>query len=282
MHITSLLPSDSSALPPSACLFVSALAIKPGHTKLTLLYLHEDLHLEASVVIAAYPPLTPLQPQNIALLTLGSSYDFIFEGGPAPWLLDKSKYFQNFSAEVPEQLSVYGRMDESVRVGQLVWRVVCRALNEQSLRLEVGNRPTLKNAYPASEIAVTRVACVLPVSMAITPVVALLEVCPLLQSSNQNTRIPVMAGHRLDLEVNVFDAENRKFDNFSSLHWVWGSSNHVLLRPPAQGDLVHRREGGAFLMVELSELSGSVVMTASVNSYQPHFLAAENIESEVT
>ena len=197
-------------------------------------------------------------------------------------MLDKSKYFQRLSAQVPSQLSLYGRTDGSVGAGQHVWRVVCRDLGEQELRLEVGNGPTLKNAHPASEVAVTRISCALPVSMTMFPVVDLSKECPLLQSTNQNARFPVKAGQALELQVKVFDAENRAFSNFSSLEWTWESSDPILLRPPSQGaGLVHRKSSGDFLLVQLSQQSGSVVMTASSESYQPRHLAEENIHTEV-
>ena len=279
----SLPPSpDPSSLPENACLSIAALAVLPGHTKLTVQYSHSNFLLESSIIIASYPPLTPVDPPDIAVLSLGSSYDFVFEGGPAPWVLDKSKYYQRLTAAEPEWVGLYGRGNGGVGAGQHVWRVVCRELGEQSLTLEVGNAPTLKNAHPASETAVVRVSCGLPISMTMTPVVDLSEECPLLQSTNQNARFPVKAGQALELEVKVFDEENRVFRNFSSLKWTWGSSDPILLRPPAQGaGLVHRRGQGDLLLVQLSQQSGSVVMTASSESYKPHYLAAEKIQKEV-
>ena len=245
---------------------------------MTVQYIHTDIHLEATVLIASYPPLSAVDPQDIAVLTLASSYNFVFEGGPAPWVLDKSKYYQHLSASTPNQVALYGRSDSTVGVGQHVWRVLCRELGETELVLEVGNGPTLKNAHPASEVAVVRVSCALPVSMTMSPVVDLSKECPLLQSSNQNARFPVKAGHPLELSVNIFDAENRPFSNFSSLDWTWGSSDPILLRPPAQGaGLIHRKGSGDFLLVQLSQQSGIVVMTASSESYKPHYFTAENI-----
>ena len=68
-------------------------ALRSGHTKVTITYTHQEILLEASVVIAAYTLLVAIDPENIAVLTLGSSKDLVFEGGPEPWVLDRSKYF---------------------------------------------------------------------------------------------------------------------------------------------------------------------------------------------
>ena len=76
-----------------SCLMLDAVAVKAGHTRVTLTYKHKDIHIEASVTIAAYPPLVPVNPEVIAVVTLGASKDFVFEGGPSPWILDRSKYF---------------------------------------------------------------------------------------------------------------------------------------------------------------------------------------------
>ena len=92
---------------PGACLMVDAIATKPGHTRLTLTYKHKDIHLEASVTIAAYPPLIPVNPEVVAVVTLGSSKDFVFEGGPSPWILDRSKYYDRCECGVIIYRCVY-------------------------------------------------------------------------------------------------------------------------------------------------------------------------------
>jgi len=36
----------------------------------------------------------PVDPEQEAVVTLGSSKEVVFSGGPQPWVLDSSKYFQ--------------------------------------------------------------------------------------------------------------------------------------------------------------------------------------------
>ncbi len=67
-------------------------ALKPGHTKLTVSYDHGSIHLEAAITIASYPSLRPLDPETVAVVTLGSSKTVVFEGGPAAWVLDPSQF----------------------------------------------------------------------------------------------------------------------------------------------------------------------------------------------
>lgn len=35
-----------------------------------------------------------VDPVEIAVVTIGSSKEVVFEGGPQPWVLDQSKYLQ--------------------------------------------------------------------------------------------------------------------------------------------------------------------------------------------
>ena len=45
-------------------------------------------------------------------------------------------------------------------------------------------------------------------------------------------QFPVRNGRALELEVVVYDSENRPFDNFTSLHWEWVTSGSSLLTLP--------------------------------------------------
>ena len=71
-----------------------AVATKAGNSRVTVTFKYKDTTLSASVTIAAYNPLISVEPEFIAVLTLGSSKNFVFEGGPAPWVLDRSRYYE--------------------------------------------------------------------------------------------------------------------------------------------------------------------------------------------
>lgn len=79
-------------MPTGACTTLKAFAQTPGHTRLTVTYKYRELVLQATVTIAAYLPLRPIDPEVIAVVTLGSSKNFVFEGGPDPWIVDQSKF----------------------------------------------------------------------------------------------------------------------------------------------------------------------------------------------
>ncbi len=77
-----------------ACTCLKATATNPGHTTITVTYNHRGVFLQAVVTIAAYPRLRLVDPEGIAVVTFGSSKKFVFEGGPAPWIQDQSKFVE--------------------------------------------------------------------------------------------------------------------------------------------------------------------------------------------
>ena len=81
--------------PEGACLVLTATAKDAGHTRVIATYESEDIKMEAVVTIAAYKPLVPVDPEVIAVVALGASKLFVFEGGPSPWILDRSKFYKN-------------------------------------------------------------------------------------------------------------------------------------------------------------------------------------------
>uniref|UniRef100_A0A672RXZ7 Nucleoporin 210 n=1 Tax=Sinocyclocheilus grahami TaxID=75366 RepID=A0A672RXZ7_SINGR len=210
---------------PGHCSGVRVKALTPGYTNLLVSYTHGNVDLSAKITIAAYPPLKPIDPMSVAVVTLGSSKDMTFEGGPQPWVLEPSKFFRNLTAEDHSSvmLSLYGPASRTY--SRHLVRATCRALGEQVLAVTVGNQPTVTNPFPAVEPAVVKFVCAPPSRLTLTPIYVnpQLDVsCPLLQQNKQV--VPVSNYHNPELDVAAFDQQGRKFDNFSSLSMIWESS----------------------------------------------------------
>ncbi len=85
---------DIAAVPEGACLVLTALALNPGSTRVTVSYSYgRSISMEAAVTVATYLPLVPVDPESLAIVALGTHKVFLFEGGPLPWVLDRSKFF---------------------------------------------------------------------------------------------------------------------------------------------------------------------------------------------
>uniref|UniRef100_A0A8C3NDN2 Uncharacterized protein n=1 Tax=Geospiza parvula TaxID=87175 RepID=A0A8C3NDN2_GEOPR len=225
---------NPSVLKPTAdfCSGVRVKAESQGYTRLVVVYTHGHVRLSASITIAAYLPLRSIDPPSVALVTLGSSKDMLFEGGPRPWVQEPSKFFRNVAAEDAESIALSLLEPPTPRNSNQHWvRVLCRSLGEQVITLTVGNRPTVTNPFPVVEPAVVKFVCAVPSRLTLIPVYGSPQLdlsCPLLQQNKQ--MVPVSNYRNPILALAAYDQQGRKFDNFSSLSVVWESTNKAIAR----------------------------------------------------
>ncbi|NXC49303.1 P210L protein, partial [Penelope pileata] len=220
-----------------------------GHTLLTVSVAVPQQYLETNAVFAAYEPLKAVNPVEEAVVTWKAAKEMVFEGGPAPWVLEPSHFFSELTVEHEEKIEVVQvQLPTKRKMNQYVYQVVCLELGEQVLTFRVGNQPGLLNPAPAVEAVTVTLVCAAPASMAVTPAYEALAgvgPCPLPQHSKQ--LIPVSSLRSTVLELAVFDWQQRKFDNFSSLVLEWTSSNE---------SLAHFSEARATRMVAKDDGSG--------------------------
>uniref|UniRef100_A0A452UKT8 Nucleoporin 210 n=1 Tax=Ursus maritimus TaxID=29073 RepID=A0A452UKT8_URSMA len=266
------------------CSGVTVRAEVQGYTTLLVSYRHGPTHLSARITIAAYLPLRAVDPSSVALVTLGSSKEMLFEGGPKPWVLEPSKFFRNITSEDTDSISLALFGPSTSRNYQQHWILVtCQALGEQVIALSVGNKPSVTNPYPALEPAVVKFVCAPPSRLTLTPVYASPQLdlsCPLLQ---QNKPVVPVSSHRNPLlDLAAYDQQGRRFDNFSSLNIQWESTRPLLasvkLDLPMQ--LVARDDGSGqkkvhgLQAISVHEASGTTAISATATGYQQSHLSA--------
>lgn len=89
-----------------------------------------------------------MDPSSVAVVTLGSSKEMLFEGGPRPWVLEPSKFFRNVTSEDTGSISLSLLGPPASRNYQQHWVLVtCQALGEQ-----VSGRPPLVPSCLLGEI----------------------------------------------------------------------------------------------------------------------------------
>ncbi|KAI6647347.1 Nuclear pore membrane glycoprotein [Oopsacas minuta] len=248
-------------LPESSCIGIRAVATSVGHTKLTVTYKGMGRFITASVTIAAYPPLQVIDPQvGVAVVTLASSWTYKFEGGPQPWVLDPSSYVESLESEAREDIRIIQN-----KVYEHEYVILCLKLNEQQLTLSIYNRPSAKNPLPARVSLTVSFACATPVSMQLITLPHPPPSCPLLQSQGSVPSFAVQRGRMVDVEVSVFDDENRRFDNFSSIDWHWTSSNIQALT--VVGDRIIQNHRLNTLSCQLSDESLDTQLYARAEEY---------------
>ncbi|XP_018593103.2 nuclear pore membrane glycoprotein 210 isoform X1 [Scleropages formosus] len=283
------------------CSGIQAQALVPGHVALTVSYAHGNVRLSARITIAAYQPLKVIDPVSVAVVTLASSKDMLFEGGPKPWVLEPSKFFRNLTAEDVRgvHMALFGPASRNY-IKHWV-RATCRALGEQVLSLTVGNQPSLTNPFPAVEPAVVKLVCAPPSRLTLIPVYTSPQLdlsCPLLQQNKQV--VPVSNYRNPVLDLAAYDQQGRRFDNFSSLSITWESTKaslasieptfpmELLLMDESSGQkklhgrqkvLVHHQSGVAAITATATGYQASHVSAAEVPSpYEPLSLVSATLE----
>ncbi|XP_072798047.1 nuclear pore membrane glycoprotein 210 isoform X2 [Vicugna pacos] len=270
------------------CSGVKVRAEAQGYTAVLVSYKHDHIHLSARITVAAYLPLKAVDPSSVALVTLGSSKEMLFEGGPRPWVLEPSKFFRNVTSEDMDSISLALFGPPASRNYQQHWILVtCQVLGEQVIALSVGNKPSITNPFPALEPAVVKFVCAPPSRLTLTPVYASPQLdlsCPLLQ---QNKQVVPVSNHRNPLlDLAAYDQQGRRFDNFSSLSVQWESARPSLasieldlpMRLEAQSDQSSQKKLHGLQAISVHEASGTTTISATATGYQQSHLHAARVK----
>ncbi|XP_056380163.1 nuclear pore membrane glycoprotein 210-like [Hyla sarda] len=272
------------------CSGIRVQAETPGYTTIFVSYTHGHVHLRAKIIVAAYLPLKTIDPPSVALVTLGSSKDMLFEGGPNPWVLEPLKFFRNVSVEEKDRTGLFLLDTPLSRNNFHHWiRTVCRDLDEQMISLSVGNQPTVTNPFPAVENVNVKLACSPPSRFTVNPVYNHSHmdlICPLMQQEKQ--LIPVSNYRNQLLQLSAYDHQGRKFDNFSSLAVEWDSSKMSLASFDSKPmEYIQKEDGSSqrkmhgLNTIHVHQVSGKAVITAKANHYQDSHLLVANVRTRV-
>ncbi|KAL4239762.1 hypothetical protein ACF0H5_000565 [Mactra antiquata] len=285
---------EISPLQDGSCRILKVRGVQQGHTKVKAIYNHGNIKLESSITIAAYDSLVPVDPEKESVLTIGSSKEIVFTGGPQPWVLDSSKYFQiphndkiGVSADDKKNTIIQPVKSLGAQKKMHSFIVTCKNYGEQMLTLKVGNEKTAKNQHPAVEIASVSLICAEPVEIHLEPMIEYptdLPPCPVSREPNQ--QIPVHCHRDLKLGVTVTDKNGRKFDNISSLEFDWLMSDSSLgsLDEDLETELTtmnNRKIAKNYVMLHPSGKPGTVTITANVARYNTDHLKLAHSDVKV-
>ncbi|KAM6468057.1 nuclear pore membrane glycoprotein 210 isoform 2-T2 [Liasis olivaceus] len=271
---------------PEYCSGIRVKAETQGYSTLVVSYTHDHIHLSASITIAAYLPIKIIDPISAALVTLGSSKDILFEGGPRPWIQEPSKFFRDINTEHPENVGLYLLGPPTSRNSFQHWaRATCKTLGDQVISLTIGNKPTVTNPFPAVESADVTLICATPSRLTLAPVSTdpKLDVsCPFFHQDKQG--VPVSISRNPVLELEVYDHQGHKFDNFSSLTITWESTEHSLasIEPSVPMELSMKDHGSSqkkmqgLQTVLVHHKPGTTTISATAVGYQHvHLISSE-------
>ena len=123
--------NTTEELPEEACAEITVQGLQVGFTKVIVAYTYnlngKGVKISDSITIGVYDPLEPIQPfeSSTVVLSVGSSLDIVWSGGPQPWLFRPEEHFH--SLELKESL-IEVKQQKTNAGGIFVYRVSCSQL----------------------------------------------------------------------------------------------------------------------------------------------------------
>ncbi|XP_078525021.1 nuclear pore membrane glycoprotein 210-like [Lissotriton helveticus] len=274
------------------CSSIQFMAESSGYTLVTIFSVVFDEYFESSATFATFEPLKAVNPTEVALVTLHSVKEMVFEGGPRPWILEPSRFFVELEAEVEERIKkdpVWppGKRKQS----QYIFRILCLELGAQGLTFRVGNVPGALNPSPAVKMVQVQFICALPASMFVSPVYEVPRGAPPCPLSQHNTPLlPISYSRNTIMELAAFDQHHCKFDNFSSLLIEWKSSNEILaqflkseaMKMIEKGDDTGQTRLHGHRILHVDHKKGSLLVTVTSVGYVDTVIPQEWYQSPMT
>uniref|UniRef100_A0A1B0CW60 BIG2 domain-containing protein n=1 Tax=Lutzomyia longipalpis TaxID=7200 RepID=A0A1B0CW60_LUTLO len=281
-------PKELIPLERDACKLINLRAKNLGSTAFEVSYKFSGATLSDSINLVVFERLGILNPQNNEIvLPIGSSRNVIYHNGPqklfhvAAELLSKVSYTKSLISVVKTPT---GCQDKTA------FRILCKKVGETDFHFEIYNSLSGERHRPYISEFVTRVFCVKPRFLRLSSREQLRESCPL---KNRMSLMQIQgSSKRLEVDIEVFDAANRRLANISSLHLDWeflhGSdqlndieflqesqvdhvedipipSRDILHLPPPEVSTDFRIRG------QVSKYNGKILTENNIKAEQPHF-----------
>lgn len=272
----------------SACHIVALRATSLGSSHFKISYTFLDRVLRDEVNLVVFDKLDILNPlSNEIVLPIGSSRNVIYHNGP-------QKVF-NLDAEITENID-YNRtiatitplLSSEYGADKHIFNLLCLKIGSTTFTYDIYNKLIASNHLPYVSKFVTHVHCVKPRFINLYTTAKLRESCPL---KVRNSLMHVQQNdNRLEIGIEVLDAQNRKLMNITSLQlsWKFGrteTSNY-------DEDVEHRQEHDDdsvtgvlvplrdYLILTVPEIQNSFKIKAAVDKYNEQVLYAQSISSK--
>lgn len=208
--------TESTDEPPIgiACARVAIVSKSTGISKVSVTY---GRNLTDNITVSAYAPMLVVNPSGDTVLSVGSSRNIIFKGGPLAWSSLAQGYHKAARVSDDNVLEIIEE-ESSYEEDISVYKVLCRALGEGILKYTAYNKPISPFCKAREATANVKVICAKPRYVFLQPEFKDGQNCPISQDTE---RIVAHSEEPLRLLVVVKDEYERRFDNISSLNIDW-------------------------------------------------------------
>ncbi|KAG8201918.1 hypothetical protein JTE90_027395 [Oedothorax gibbosus] len=264
----------TSVVKSTACRNVDLKCTGNGFNRVRVKYEREDISLKKAAIVACYRKLKVIQPANEAVITVGSSLNVVFEGGPRPWPLCRT-HFANLASQ-HDFIDATVLKNESDISDLHKVNAFCKGYGENTFTLSVGNKPCDSNRHPAVNQAPIRIICASPESVILRPMLQSLrgKKCP----ASADSMIAIRNSGTVDLELIVKDGHGREFQNISSFDVKWYLSDSSLAEISSLEGIKtkiiklenHQLKSKNYQELNPIGIEGKLKVTASITGYRPN------------
>uniref|UniRef100_A0A1B0DJU9 Nuclear pore membrane glycoprotein 210 n=1 Tax=Phlebotomus papatasi TaxID=29031 RepID=A0A1B0DJU9_PHLPP len=208
---------ESVPLASGACKLINLRAVNLGSTSFEVSYKSLGNLLSDTVNLVVFEKLNILNPvNNEVVLPIGASRNVIYHNGPqklfhvAAELLSKVSYSKTL-------ISV--TKTPTLSQDKTAFRILCKKVGETDFFFEIYNNLPGQRHIPYISAFLTKVYCVKPRFLRLSSREQLRESCPL---KNRMSLMQIQgSSKRLEVDIEVFDENNRRLANITSLHLDW-------------------------------------------------------------
>lgn len=270
-----------------SCAYVTLQGLNLGFTKLTVSHQYQTddgkvVKLSDSVTVGIYDPLAPIQPsirtdlpdaESIAVLSIGSSLDVVWKGGPQPWVLMPENHYHSLSADDHWQYIQVKEKKQGVPLNYYVYTVTCNQVGSDMIVLDISNMRSESLPFPQEQISKIKIICSEPDRLQLTADPNRPEgPCPMLAKTG---RVSALCYEDLRINVSVFDEHDYKFDNYSSLDISWAISDDTFGQLQQESGVIYSNSDKVafykplsnaygYQILKTKEVAGSLDITATL------------------
>eukprot|EP00026_Physarum_polycephalum_P000235 Phypoly_transcript_00235.p1 GENE.Phypoly_transcript_00235~~Phypoly_transcript_00235.p1 ORF type:complete len:1269 (+),score=209.82 Phypoly_transcript_00235:1817-5623(+) len=243
-----------------------------SHAGSSIVHVHYgDSHAE--IPIFAFDPLRVVDPL-FSLVSLASSTEYQFEGGPAPWYQDKSLHY----------LSAVNDEVRAIQTARNSLHIVCKSHGDFNVTVTAGNNPCESNPRPATSSVVLVFRC--------HPVHSV-RLVPPTDSGKLNARCKTkeeISGYSIDVYrfPNYYsipfghelrDKQERLFTNSSSVALDWICDNKTVAMFARGASSVVSGTTNSKVTIQTEHVNGSTIAKVSVEGYKSDHLREASVTS---
>lgn len=288
-----------SAKTPGTTCKVTVSYVEPSTGRNLKAVTHISTYRNLETIFPAPNPKSNNRREAPLIMSIGSSSDVVFRGGPTPWMSKPSAHYKQVEVDDPEIVKVSKISETEIAAPVLTgsysdvtaYKVTCLSKGTTLVTFLIGNTPSTTNKHPIVSAKEVTVQCDMPAKLVIKAEPRNHELDDSKYVANPETNKIMAYNHKdLLLTLTVKNEAGETFHKIDSLRFNYQISDEDLLKPttkvfespavplgPEFGILTI--PGKAFQSFSPQGKKGPVEIEAYLDGYNEEVLKAAGIEN---